>query len=154
MKSVSSNSGDSVHNSELNILSPCYLSHVTFTHSVQASGAVIRGVTSRLLCNFPVSGSRVLSGMGPIGPAAGPATSRRFLLGPIRPMPATRSTYFAKGLSFQIMFCRLNMAKIIRSTLLQLVKQLIGRVHRLTSRKTLSIMFVVLSFFHSTLGHS
>ncbi len=27
----------------------------------------------------------VLSAMGPIGPAAGPATSRRFLLGPINP---------------------------------------------------------------------
>ena len=33
-----------------------------------------------------------LAAMGRIGPAAGPATSRRFLLGPIRPMPATRST--------------------------------------------------------------
>ena len=29
--------------------------------------------------------SRGLSAMGPIGPAAGPATSRRFLLGPINP---------------------------------------------------------------------
>jgi len=36
--------------------------------------------------------SQGLPGMGPIGPAAGPATSRRFLLGPIGPMPVTRST--------------------------------------------------------------
>jgi hypothetical protein len=31
----------------------------------------------------------VLPAMGPIGPAASPATSRRFFLGPIQPMAAT-----------------------------------------------------------------
>ena len=96
----------------------------------------------------------VLPAMGPIGPAAGPATSRRFLLGPIQPMPVTRSTYIARGLSFQIIFCLLKMAKIIRSTLLLLVKQLIGRVRRLTSLNTRSMIFVVLSFTHISLGHS